>query len=119
MAERVKSAKEYRREYESLCRQVSAAAADLPRKQREIEDRVRAEMGDPMKKLSDLKELKAAAARAMYEAEERERPQREAEAKAQAEKAAEAERKQRADAVAERLREKDQTLRRRLSEAAR
>jgi hypothetical protein len=55
--------------YESLAKQTSEMAASRPRVQREVERKVKEQMGDFDKKLAELKSRKGAAALEMYAAE--------------------------------------------------
>lgn len=117
MAERIKTAAECRRTYDALAAETTAFALTIPKIEAEIKKRVTAEMGDPLKKLADMKARKVAAHREWEAANERERPAREAKAKADAEAKAKAEDAARAKANADRIKEEIVVLRQRLEEA--
>lgn len=113
----VKSCADAKRGYDSLAKQCTELAARLPKIRVEIEKRVKEEMGKAESQLTELKSQKAAAAREMYEAEQREAPDREAKAAAEAEAKRAADQKAQAEANATRKAAEVKALQQRAADA--
>lgn len=103
--------------YDALAKQCTDLAARMPKVRAEIERRVKEEVGKAEVELTALKARKAAAAVAMRDAEERERPEAEAREAARVAREAEASMRRKAEANAKRQAELAKVASQRSAEA--
>lgn len=117
-AEKPKTHVEAKRVYDALAAQVTEHVKRMPKIRVEIEARVKKEMGDAETQLAEMMKRKGVAAKEMFDAEEREKPEREAKVAAEAKAKAEAKAEAHAAENAARHKEEAKETAKRLREAA-